>query len=187
MKMYRILAGASAAALALGMLTACSKKQEEVPKEEPIIQEETLEQVPTEEIPNERPVVEFPLEEENSASEEETDENSNEQLSENTLTVQVAELVEFAEDGSLMIMPYGPADETADIVIEDYANVDFSSFIAGEESQQMVLSENVLFRMVQEGELVETDEETMLPGSMLIITTDAEGLQTVVIYHPAAE
>ena len=187
MKMYRILAGASAAALALGMLTACSKKQEEIPEEEPIVQEETLEQVPSEEIPEEQPVVEFPLEEENDASEEEIVENSDEQLPEETMTVQVAELVEIAEDGSLIIVPYGPADETAEIVIEDYVNVDFTTFVAGEESQQLVLSEAVLFQMVQEGELVETDGENMLPGSMLIITTDAQGIQTVVIYHPTAE
>ena len=64
MKKYRIAAGASAAVLALGLLTACGK-QEEAPvvEETPVVQEDTLENVTPEITPEDEVIVEFPLEE----------------------------------------------------------------------------------------------------------------------------
>ena len=103
------------------------------------------------------------------------------------LTIQVAELTEIAEDGSLMALPYTLADETAEHIIEDYANVDFSDYVAGEEAEALVLSEDALFQIALDGELTDADETALLVGSMLIITTAEDGSQTIVIYNPVAE
>lgn len=176
MKMYRIAAGASAAVLVLGLMTACGKKQEPVVEEEPIVQENTLEEaVPA---PEETPVVEFPLEEQESSDAEE-------EVQPAEHTVRVAELTEIAEDGSMNVLPFMPVDETS--VIEDYLHVDFETFAAGEQNETLELSENAVFHLIVDGEAVEADREALVVGAMLVIVTDAEGVQNVMIHTPAAE
>lgn len=176
MKKYRIAAGASAAVLALGLLTACGK-QEEAPvvEETPVVQEDTLENVTPEITPEDEVIVEFPLEE----NVPEADAPVQEQ------TILVAELTELGEDGSMTILPYAPVDES--LVIEDAAIVDFTAFTAGEESQPLELHEDDLFRLVQEGELTEADASALTVGSMLVITTDESGVQNIVIHQPVQE
>jgi len=186
MKTYRIIAGASAAVLAMGLLTACSPKQEPVVEEEPIVQEEILEEVTPEASPEEDIIVEFPLEEGEAETEEPVEDPEAELPPENQ-SILVAELTEIAEDGSMTILPYAPVDESTELVIEDYANVDFSAFLAGGEAEVLVLSGDVLFQTVIDGELSEADETALTVGSMIIITTNAEGVQTVMIYNPIAD
>ena len=180
MKTYRIIAGASAAVLAMGLMTACSSKQEPVVEEEPIVQEEIQQEVTPEVTPEEDVIVEFPLE-------EETAEEAEEEQSAEAMTVQVAEITEIADDGTMTILPYALADESAELMIEDYANVDFSAFVAGEEAEALELSEDVLFQTVIDGELTDADESALMVGSMLIITTADDGSRSIVIYNPVAE
>ena len=176
MKKYRIAAGASAAVLALGLLTACGKKEEApVVEETPTVQEDTLEAVTPESVPEEETIVEFPLEE----TEPETEAPAQEQ------TLLVAELTEIAEDGSLTILPYEAEDES--LSIEDAANRDFSAFIAGEEAQPLELAEDALFLLAKDGELTDADASALTIGSMLIIGTDEAGVQTIVIHTPVEE
>lgn len=181
-KKYAIIAGASALVLTLGLMTGCSQKKEEVVEEEPIVEEETLvETAPEVEIEDEI-VIEEPVEGEN----EEVVEDPEAELPAEQ-TILVAELTEIAEDGSMTILPYELADETADAAIEDFANVDFSAYLAGEEGEALVLAEDAVFQLAQDGELVEADASSLTVGSMLIVITDAEGNQSIVIYNPVAD
>ena len=100
-------------------------------------------------------------------------------------TVLVAELTELAEDGSMHVVPFELADETADAAIEDYANVDFSGYVAQEQVQELTLAEDAVFFLADNGELVEADAETLAVGCMLIVVTENNGVQFVVIYAPA--
>ena len=177
MKKYRIIAGASAAVLALGLLTACGARQEEVVEKEPVVQEENLEAV----TPEEEPIVEFPLED--GEAEEAPAEETEAELPAESQRILVAELTEIAEDGAMTIQPYGQIGEGAEIIIEDAANVDFSAFEAGEETEALILAEDAVFQLAQDGELTDADQTALIVGSMLVITTDESGLQTVVIYQ----
>ena len=179
MKQYRIIAGASAAVLALGLQTACGSKQEPVVEEEPVVQEEALEAVAPEAQP-EDVIVEFPLEEVEPEAEEQEAE-----LPEEAQPVLVAELMEIAEDGALIVLPYVSTD--ADMVISDYADVDLSAFEAGEETEELVLGENVLFQTELEGELTDADQSALEVGAMLVIVSEEDGAQTIVIHSPVEE
>ena len=182
-KKYAILAGVSAFALCFGLLTGCGKKNEE-PQEEPeIIQEETQ---------AEHEIVDDAIVEENVQDGEEMPAQDGEQESEDAdaavpaeQTVLVAELTELAEDGSMHVVPFELADETADAAIEDYANVDFSGYVAQEQVQELALAEDAVFFLADNGELVEADAETLAVGCMLIVVTENNGVQFVVIYAPA--
>lgn len=188
MKKYRIIAGASAAVLVLGLMTACGAKQEEVVEKEPVIPEDALEEVTPEVVPEEDLVVEFPLEDGETENDEDPEapvEDPEAELPAENRTILVAELTEIAEDGSMTILPYAPVDE--ELSIEDYANVDFSAFAAGEESEPLTLSDGVLFQVALDGELTDADESALTLGSMLVIVTDEDGTQTIVIYNPVAE
>ena len=188
MKKYRIIAGASAAVLVLGLMTACGAKQEEVVEKEPVIPEDALEEVTPEVVPEEDLVVEFPLEDGETENDEDPEapvEDPEAELPAENRTILVAELTEIAEDGSMTILPYAPVDE--ELSIEDYANVDFSAFAAGEESETLTLSDGVLFQVALDGELTDADESALTLGSMLVIVTDDDGSQTIVIYNPVAE
>lgn len=188
MKKYRIIAGASAAVLVLGLMTACGAKQEEVVEKEPVIPEDALEEVTPEVVPEEDLVVEFPLEDGETENDEDPEapvEDPEAELPAENRTILVAELTEIAEDGSMTILPYAPVDE--ELPIEDYANVDFSAFAAGEESETLTLSDGVLFQVALDGELTDADESALTLGSMLVIVTDDDGSQTIVIYNPVAE
>ena len=188
MKKYRIIAGASAAVLVLGLMTACGAKQEEVVEKEPVIPEDALEEVTPEVVPEEDLVVEFPLEDGETENDEDPEapvEDPEAELPAESRTILVAELTEIAEDGSMTILPYAPVDE--ELSIEDYANVDFSAFAAGEESETLTLSDGVLFQVALDGELTDADESALTLGSMLVIVTDDDGSQTIVIYNPVAE
>ena len=181
-KKYAILAGVSAFALCFGLLTGCGKKNEE-PQEEPeIIQEETQ---------AEHEIVDDAIVEETVQDGEEMPAQDGEQESEDAdavpaeQTVLVAELTELAEDGSMHVVPFELADETADAAIEDYANVDFSGYVAQEQVQELTLAEDAVFFLADNGELVEADAETLAVGCMLIVVTENNGVQFVVIYAPA--
>ena len=177
MKKIQIIAGASAAVLALGVLTACGKKQEPV-EEMPVVQEETLEVVTPEIQVEEEPVQEFPLER---VEEEEVTEEP--ELTDETEARLVAEVTGIAEDGSVMIQPYVFVAETAE---EDSENVDFSAYTAEGEEEELILTDTAVFFTMQNGELMEADETALTVGSMLVIT-DNEGVQNIVIHAPAAE
>lgn len=188
MKKYRIIAGASAAVLVLGLMTACGAKQEEVVEKEPVIPEDALEEVTPEVVPEEDLVVEFPLEDGETENDEDPEapvEDPEAELPAENRTILVAGLTEIAEDGSMTILPYAPVDE--ELSIEDFANVDFSAFAAGEESEILTLSDGVLFQVALDGELTDADESALTLGSMLVIVTDEDGTQTIVIYNPVAE
>ena len=181
-KKYAILAGVSAFALCFGLLTGCGKKNEE-PQEEPeIIQEETQ---------AEHEIVDDAIVEETVQDGEEMPAQDGERESEDAdavpaeQTVLVAELTELAEDGSMHVVPFELADETADAAIEDYANVDFSGYVAQEQVQELTLAEDAVFFLADNGELVEADAETLAVGCMLIVVTENNGVQFVVIYAPA--
>ena len=181
-KKYAILAGVSAFALCFGLLTGCGKKNEE-PQEEPeIIQEETQ---------AEHEIVDDAIVEETVQDGEEMPAQDDEQESEDAdavpaeQTVLVAELTELAEDGSMHVVPFELADETADAAIEDYANVDFSGYVAQEQVQELTLAEDAVFFLADNGELVEADAERLAVGCMLIVVTENNGVQFVVIYAPA--
>jgi len=189
MKKYRIIAGASAAVLTLSLMTACGSKQEEpVQEEQPVVQEEIQTEAPAV-----QPEVEIqeqePAETEQEAPTEEAEDSNveSELAAPAQQTIEIAQLTEIAEDGAMTILPYAPADGGGILAMEDYANVDFGAYVAAEETEALELADQVMFQLAQDGELSEADESALTVGSMLVIITDADGVQTIVIHNPVAE
>ena len=189
MKKYRIIAGASAAVLTLSLMTACGSKQEEpVQEEQPVVQEEIQTEAPAV-----QPEVEVqeqkPAETEQEAPTEEAEDSDveSELAAPAQQTIEIAQLTEIAEDGAMTILPYAPADGGEILAMEDYANVDFGAYVAAEETEALELADQVMFQLAQDGELSEVDESALTVGSMLVILTDADGVQTIVIHNPVAE
>jgi len=189
MKKYRIIAGASAAVLTLSLMTACGSKQEEpVQEEQPVVQEEIQTEAPAV-----QPEVEIqeqePAETEQEAPTEEAEDSNveSELAAPAQQTIEIAQLTEIAEDGAMTILPYAPADGGEILAMEDYANVDFGAYVAAEETEALELADQVMFQLAQDGELSEADESALTVGSMLVIITDADGVQTIVIHNPVAE
>lgn len=88
-------------------------------------------------------------------------------------------------EGSFMLAMYKANDENA--TIEDYANVDFSQYTARGNSTMYNVKEGTVISVAESGSLQEATAADIVEGDMLVIYTDAEGVNQVVVYHNVAE
>lgn len=196
MKKMRLMAGVTALVLALGLLTACGQQEDKVEEETPV-QEEQTEQTIQDDLTEEvlEPVEEDPVEEEEMPEEdseteepetESEDEDAEEEAEEAAeRTVSVAELTEISEDGTMTVTLYAGSEDTESL-IEDYTDVDFALFEATEQTQLLELHEDMLIYLVRDGLLEETYSTSLTEGCMLLMITEADGTEALVIYDSVA-
>lgn len=186
MKKIRVFAGVTALVLALGLLAACGQKQEEQVEEEPA--QETVETGPVEDERTEDPIEEEPTEEDASIEDEEPvgDADPTEDETGETGSIQVAELTEVNEDGTMTVTLY-EGEEDTESLIGEYTDVDFTPFTATEQTQPLELTVDMTLYVVRDGLLEEADISALVEGSMLLLITADDGTQLIVIYEPVAE
>lgn len=195
MKKVKVIAGVTALVLALGILTACGQKQEEQMEDETQQQEE-LENA-AQDVTAEDELVENPAEEDNEdivdeeqtpeeepMTDEEEQEHADEEAAEKVISV--AELTKIEDDGSLTVTLYGAQEDPASL-ITDYTDVDFTMFEGTEERETLELHEDMLFYLACDGALEQTDRTALAEGCMLLLITEADGTEVIVIYEPVAD
>lgn len=101
--------------------------------------------------------------------------------------VTVAMVDGVADDGTLSLIVYKLTDAAADYSISDYADVDFESYEATDETLEYVPDSAMTIQTALDGVLTDTDSTEIAEGDMLVIHADDSGSDAVVIFHPDAE
>lgn len=93
----------------------------------------------------------------------------------------IAEVTAVNEDGTLELSIYEILDDT--IEITDYASVDLTNYYDSYITEPYTIADDTVIAVAAEGVLTETTSEEIMAGDILLIYTDEDAVENIVIYH----
>ena len=120
------------------------------------------------------------------ASDETTDNEDTEdetyEATDLSIDATVAEVTAVGE-GSITVTYYSLAEDNADYVITDAAAVELANYEASSETQELIVDSAWTVWIVEDGVATEGTSDQIVVGDVIIIYTDADGVENIVVYH----
>lgn len=86
-------------------------------------------------------------------------------------------------DGSFTLSVYSLTEEGADYVITDAAAVELANYEASSETEEISVDSSWIVQIVEDGAVTEGTSDGIAVGDVIVIYTDADGIENVVVYH----
>ncbi len=108
-----------------------------------------------------------------------------EEDSEKAIDVKIAEVTAIT-DNKISLTLYSPADDTAENQITDPASIEMSNYTASTTTEELTISANAVVKECKDGAATDMEASKIAVGDMLAIYTDADGVETIMVYHSEA-
>ncbi len=119
---------------------------------------------------------------EGAASQPETAEDGG---SDKAIDVKIAE-VTAVTDNTISLTLYSPTDSTAENQVTDPASIEMSNYTASTTTEEFTISANAVVKECKDGAASDMEASKIAVGDMLAIYTDADGVETIMVYHNKA-